>query len=90
MKMNRRLGVVLAIALMSSAAAFASAQTASNAEFKALIDGYYKAWTIPEGKGAQVPDNAARYYAKDADLVFFDIAPMKYDGWAQQEYRRAQ
>ncbi len=67
---NGRLRAVLAIALMLSAATFVSAQatnhakahakTAPDAEFKALIDGYYKAWTIPEGKGSQVPDNAAR------------------------------
>ena len=81
MKRNGRFGVVLAIALTSSATAFAG--TATDAEFKTLIDGYYKAWTIPEGKGAEVPDNAARYYAKDAGLVFYDLAPMKYDGWAQ-------
>jgi len=27
------------------------------------------------------PDTAAKYYAKDADLVFFDIAPLQYKGW---------
>jgi ketosteroid isomerase-like protein len=27
------------------------------------------------------PDLAARYYAKDADLVFFDIVPLQYKGW---------
>ncbi len=26
--------------------------------------------------------NVAPYYAADADLLFFDIAPMKYTGWA--------
>lgn len=62
MKMNSRLGAVLAIALMLSAAALASAQTkkapgkaAPDAEFKALIDGYYKAWTIPEVKARRFP-----------------------------------
>ena len=25
----------------------------------------------------------AKYYAKDADLIFYDIAPMKYNGWAE-------
>ncbi len=37
----------------------AAAKSTPDAEFKALIDGYYKAWTIQEGQGAQVPDNAA-------------------------------
>ncbi|MDP9268739.1 MAG: nuclear transport factor 2 family protein [Acidobacteriota bacterium] len=27
------------------------------------------------------PDTASRYYAKDADLVFFDLAPFQYKGW---------
>jgi len=27
------------------------------------------------------PDAAARYYAKDADLVFFDLVPFQYKGW---------
>lgn len=27
------------------------------------------------------PDNAAKYYAKDAGLVFFDLTPLQYKGW---------
>jgi ketosteroid isomerase-like protein len=27
------------------------------------------------------PDNAAKYYAKDADLIFFDLTPLAYRGW---------
>ena len=29
------------------------------------------------------PDNAAPYYDKSATNLFFDIAPLKYDGWTQ-------
>ncbi len=29
------------------------------------------------------PANAAPFYAKEADHVFFDIAPLKYTGWAE-------
>ena len=29
------------------------------------------------------PAQAAPFYAKDPGLVFFDIAPMKYTGWAE-------
>lgn len=32
------------------------------------------------------PAQAARYYAKDSDLVFYDDSPLKYTGWA--EYAR--
>ena len=48
-------------------------------DFDALIKRYYTAWSTLN------PDNAAPLYAKDAGLVFFDIAPLKYSGgW--QEY----
>jgi ketosteroid isomerase-like protein len=47
-------------------------------DFDALIKKYYAAWSTLN------PDNAAAMYAKDADLVFFDIAPLKYKSW--QEY----
>jgi hypothetical protein len=29
------------------------------------------------------PAKAARFYAKEADLIFFDMAPMKYTGWSE-------
>jgi len=48
-------------------------------EFKRLIDRYYAAWNSLN------PNNAAPLYAKDADLVFYDIAPLKYRGWAEYE-----
>ena len=46
-------------------------------EFKTLIDQYYAAWSTLN------PDNAAKFYAKDAGLVFYDIAPLKYNSWAE-------
>lgn len=43
-----------------------------------MIKGHYAAWNTAN------PDNAAVFYAKDADLVFFDIAPLKYaGGWKE-------
>ena len=30
---------------------------------------------------AMDPDTAAKYYAKEADLVFFEPAPFQYKGW---------
>lgn len=51
----------------------------NDAEFKTLIDRYYTAWSSLN------PDNAAPMYAKDADLVFYDIAPLKYSGWAEYD-----
>ena len=49
-------------------------------EFGGLIKQYYAAWSTLD------PDRAAPLYAKDVDLVFFDIAPLQYThGW--KEYR---
>jgi len=55
------------------------AQKKGGDDFSDLIKRYYSAWNTLK------PDNVASMYAKDADLVFFDIAPLKYSGW--QEYR---
>ena len=86
MKTNSLLRVVLvttailAIALCVSAQKKPSnAKTALEAEFKTMIAEYYAAWSTLD------PDKAAKYYAKDADLIFFDVAPLKYNGWG--EYR---
>ena len=51
----------------------------SQAEFQKMIERYYAAWNTGN------PDNAAPMYAKDADLVFFDITPLKYAGWAEYD-----
>src|SRR5260370_1405216 len=57
----------------------ADAKAAPDAEFKALIDKYYDAWSQLS------TDKPAPFYAKDADCVFFDAAPLKYKGW--EEYK---
>jgi ketosteroid isomerase-like protein len=46
---------------------------------KALMQKVCDAWTTMN------PSNAAKYYAKDAGLAFYDVAPVKYTGWAQYE-----
>ena len=50
------------------------AQKKSGDDFNDLIKRYYSAWNTLN------PDNASFLYAKDADLVFFDVAPLKYSG----------
>src|SRR6201984_3291293 len=47
---------------------------------KKLVASYYAAWNTLN------TDNPARFYAKDADMVFFDVAPLKYKNWA--EYKK--
>ena len=48
-------------------------------QFKSLIDRYYTAWNTGN------PDNAAALYAPDKDLVFYDLTPLKYTGWAEYD-----
>ena len=68
-----------ASAHMKRAAAKPASSSAFETEFKKMIDEYYTAWSTLN------PDNAAKFYAKDADIDFFDIAPLKYKSWS--EYR---
>jgi len=69
--------VLFVTASASAQAKPAAAKLAPDLEFKKLIDGYYAAWSSLD------PNNAAKFYAKDAGLVFYDIAPLKYNSWAE-------
>jgi ketosteroid isomerase-like protein len=83
-----RIALAIIIALLFTAPILArakrtAAKPATDAgltgEFKHMIDEYYTAWSTLN------PDKAAKYYAKDADIVFYDVAPLKYNAWS--EYR---
>lgn len=70
--------ILLVAILLLVAADQARSQNASDtAEFKTLIQHYWEAWSTLN------PDNAAAMYSQDADAVFFDVAPMKYNGWGE-------
>ena len=72
--------LLVAIVIVGALYLPAPAQKKGADDFNDLIKRYYAAWNTLN------PDNASFLYAKDADLVFFDIALLKYsDGW--QEYR---
>src|ERR1044071_6063740 len=84
MKTNNLLKTILASGMILLAALSVAGQTkraaakpAPDAEFKKLIEGYYAAWSSLN------PENPAKYYAKDAGLIFYDIAPLKYNDWAE-------
>src|SRR5438128_94846 len=64
----------LTFVLASSLAAQRRTQTD---EVAGRLHQLYAAW------GSLDPAKAAPFYAKDADLMFFDIAPMKYNGWSE-------
>lgn len=76
--MKRLLGMVLILSTIVLPA-LAQKKAKSGDDFNELIKRYYSAWSTLN------PDNAAPLYAKDANLVFYDIVPLKYSGgW--QEY----
>jgi len=68
------------IVVLVVAAGLAGAKSSGDAaEFKELIQKYWQAWSTLN------PDNAAPFYAKEADVVYFDVAPMKYNGWGEYQ-----
>ena len=72
--------LLVAALIVSTLCLPALAQKKGGDDFNDLIKRYYSAWNTLN------PDNVSFLYAQDADLVFFDIAPLKYSGgWP--EYR---
>jgi len=55
----------------------AARNTAGSDEIKTVLEKLFAAWSDLD------PAKAAPFYAKDADLTFFDIAPLKYNGWSE-------
>ena len=66
--------LLIAALVVSTLCLPALAQKKGGDDFNELIKRYYAAWNTLN------PDNASVFYAKDAGLVFFDIAPLKYSG----------
>ena len=52
---------------------------------KKTVERYYAAWNSLN------TDAPASFYAKEAELVFFDVLPMQYSGWASTrlEFRKS-
>src|ERR1700757_3848056 len=59
--------------------AHAQQKASEEAAFRKLLDSYCAAWSSGN------PDNAAKFYAKEDGLVFYDLAPFSYHSW--KEYR---
>jgi ketosteroid isomerase-like protein len=71
--------IAFAGALLTFAGARAGQKATDDSTFRKLVDDYCAAWSSGN------VDNAAKFYAQDTGLVFYDIAPFSYRGWA--EYR---
>ena len=70
------LGLLL-LALAARAQSNAAQAQSKPDEIRAVLERLYAAWSDLD------PSKTAAFYAKDADLMFFDIAPMKYTGWTE-------
>lgn len=68
---------ILVAAMVCLTAPQSSAQSRSTARVRPLVDEYFAAWR------AMDVDRAGKLYAKDADILYFDGAPLKYSGWAE-------
>lgn len=66
-------------AMLTFVGARAQQKASDHTTFRKLIDGYCAAWS--SGNTA----NAAKYYAKDDNLVFYDLTPFSYSGWKEYE-----
>ena len=66
-------------ALLTFVGARAQQKATDEATFRKLIDGYCAAWS--SGNTA----NAAKYYAKEDNLIFYDLTPFSYSGWKEYE-----
>lgn len=73
--------VLLALfgASLTFVGARAQQRASEEATFRKLIDEYCMAWSSGNA------DNAARYYAQEQGMVFYDVAPFSYHSW--KEYR---
>jgi len=69
--------MAIAGALLTFVGARAQQKASDDAKFRKLIDDYCAAWSTGNA------DNPAKFYAKDANLIFYDIAPFQYHGWKE-------
>ena len=65
--------------LLTFVGARAQQRATDQATFRNLIDAYCVAWS--SGK----VDNAAKFYAKDDGLVFYDVTPFSYNSWKEYQ-----
>lgn len=79
MKRSRTILCVLTVVLSASHISHSqkTRSASSDADFKALMQRIWDAWSSGD------PAKAAPFYSKEADRVFFDVTPVKYDGWSQ-------
>ncbi len=70
------LSIICLVAIVATVVAAAPKAKDAEPDFKAMQAKVDAAWESLKA------ENAAPFYAHDAGLVFYDAAPVKYDGWA--------
>jgi len=76
--------VVLCLVLFSSLAfaktkKVATAAAAVPPDYKGMMQAEYDLWSTMDSA------KVSPLFAPDADLIFFDITPLKYNGWAEYQ-----
>ena len=82
--MKTRTMLLVCLVLLSG---FAFAKTKKSAatpaavppDYKAIMQAEYDLWSTMD------PAKVSPMFAPDADLIFFDITPLKYNGWAEYQ-----
>jgi ketosteroid isomerase-like protein len=75
--MKNRVSMAIVFCLIACLSSATPKSEPKGYDFKARMQALFEAWSALD------PDKAAPFYAKDADLDFYDIAPMKYHSWAE-------
>lgn len=75
-----KISAAICVTLLAAFAFPAESKANDASEFKDLIHQYCAAWSTGN------TDNPAKLFAKESNLVFYDIAPLKYTGW--EEYKQ--
>ena len=57
----------------------AATPAAVRPDYKAMMQAEYDLWSTMD------PAKVSPMFAPDADLIFFDITPLKYNGWAEYQ-----
>lgn len=73
------IGVALVILLAASLGLAAKRSAANEPDFRAMQAEVDKAWCSLRA------ENAAPFYARGADKLFFDVTPLKYKGWTEYQ-----
>ena len=74
--MRRASFVALIVMVLGVTGAARRMHAAQAPDLAPLVAKYWQAWE-------HGPDAAAPLYAKDPELVFYDLEPLKYTGWTQ-------